>query len=150
MNVRAVIVLTSVILAGCAAVSAADRPGYATKMEDGRLWVFAEGSKAHNDFKAKGEPAQQVTRIGAGPGGVTLKGPDTETLDGYVMSKPGFVTIVRGGRLWVFRQGSKEVAEFLAKGEPAQQVTRIGAGPRGVTIRSSDSATIDAYIAARS
>jgi hypothetical protein len=45
--------------------------------------------------------------------------------------------------------GSKELEEFKQHGEPAKQVTRIGAGPKGMTIRSSDAAVIDAYLAAK-
>lgn len=63
--------------------------------------------------------------------------------------KPGFKTIVEDGRLWVFREGSKELAEFEKHGEPAKMVTRIGAGPNGMTIRSDSADTIDAYLAAK-
>jgi hypothetical protein len=63
--------------------------------------------------------------------------------------KPGFVTEVKDGRLWVFRAGSKELEAFRKFGEPAQSVTRIAAGPDGMTIRSSDAKTIDDYLAAR-
>lgn len=65
------------------------------------------------------------------------------------LSKPGFYTEVKEGRLWVFREGSKELAEFQQQGEPARQVTRVGGGPRGMTIKSSDAAVIDDYLAAR-
>jgi len=44
---------------------------------------------------------------------------------------------------------SKELEEFKKQGEPAKQVTRIGAGPNGMTIRSSDASVIDAYLAAK-
>jgi hypothetical protein len=65
------------------------------------------------------------------------------------LAKPGFYTEVREGRLWVFREGSKELAEFKQHGEPERQVTRIGGGPRGMTIKSSDVAVIDEYLAAK-
>jgi hypothetical protein len=65
------------------------------------------------------------------------------------LSKPGFYTEVKDGRLWVFRDGSKELAEFKQHGEPARQVTRIGGGPNGMTIKSSDAKVIDEYMAAR-
>lgn len=71
------------------------------------------------------------------------------TTTGSSVSKPGFYTEVRDGRLWVFREGTKELEEFKKTGEPAHQVTRIGAGPNGVTIKSSDSAVIDEYLAAK-
>ena len=65
------------------------------------------------------------------------------------LSKPGFYTEVRDGRLWVLREGSKELEEFKKHGEPAHQVTRIGAAPNGMTIKSSDAAVIDEYLAAK-
>ena len=68
---------------------------------------------------------------------------------GSQYDKPGFWTKPHDGRLWVFRAGSKELAEFQKSGEPARQVTRIGAGPNGMTLKSSDAAVIDAYVAAK-
>jgi hypothetical protein len=65
------------------------------------------------------------------------------------VAKPGFHTEIRDGRLWVFRQGSKDVEDFKKHGEPEKQVTRIGAGPKGMTIKSSDGAVIDEYLAAK-
>jgi hypothetical protein len=65
------------------------------------------------------------------------------------LSKPGFYTEVKDGRLWVFREGTKELAEFKKHGEPARQVTRVGGGPNGMTIKSSDASVIDAYMAAK-
>ena len=51
--------------------------------------------------------------------------------------------------LWVFRTGSDALGEFLASGEPAKSVTRIGAGPDGLTLRGPDRAVLDAYGRAR-
>ena len=65
------------------------------------------------------------------------------------LSKPGFYTEVRDGRFWVFRDGSKELDDFRKQGEPAHQVTRIGVGPKGMTIKSSDAKVIDEYLAAK-
>jgi hypothetical protein len=54
----------------------AAKPGFATMVEDGRVWVFREGQEM--------EPSEKsVTRVGAGPMGVTLKALDAETLDAY-------------------------------------------------------------------
>lgn len=64
------------------------------------------------------------------------------------LNKPGFYTEVRDGRLWVFRENSKALEEFKKHGEPAQQVTRVGGGPRGMTVKSSDFEVIDAYLTA--
>jgi hypothetical protein len=63
--------------------------------------------------------------------------------------KPGFYTEVKDGRLWVFKEGSKDLEEFKKHGEPAKQVTRIGGGPNGMTIKSSDATIIDEYLAAK-
>jgi hypothetical protein len=65
------------------------------------------------------------------------------------LSRPGFYTEVKDGRLWVLRDGSKDLEEFKKHRELAKQVTRIGAGPDGMTIKSSDAEIIDAYLAAK-
>lgn len=64
-------------------------------------------------------------------------------------AKPGFFTQVKDGRLWVFKDGTKELETFKKTGEPAHQVTRIAAGPGGITLKSSDAKTIDDYLAAK-
>ncbi len=61
-----------------------DRPGFETEIEDGRLWVFREGSKELEEFKKTGEPAVQFNNIGAGPDGMTVKSPSEETLNEYL------------------------------------------------------------------
>lgn len=124
-----------------------DRPGYATRVEDGRLWVFLAGSKEWKEFLEHGEPAKSVTLIAAGPDGMTIRSSDRDTIDGYLAHKSGFYTQVVDGRLWVFEEGSDDLKAFLEHGEPAKSVTRIGAGPNGMTIRSADAQTIDAYLA---
>ena len=53
-------------------------------------------------------------------------------------AKAGFVAEVKDGRLWVFRDGSKDLEEFRQHGELTKMVTRIGAGPNGMTIRAGD------------
>lgn len=68
---------------------------------------------------------------------------------GTSYSKPGFYTEVKDGRLWVFEEGSKALAEFKKSGEPAKQYTKIGAGPDGMTIKSDDAKVIDKYLAAK-
>lgn len=65
------------------------------------------------------------------------------------LNKPGFYTEVRDGRLWVLREASKELEDFKKHGELAHQVTRVGAGPNGMTIKSSDAKVIDDYMAAK-
>jgi hypothetical protein len=39
------------------------------------------------DFKKHGEPAHQVTRVGAGPNGMTIKSSDTKVIDDYMATK---------------------------------------------------------------
>lgn len=72
---------------GATDASAYAKPGFHTEMEDGRLWVFKEGSEELENYRSKGELAKHVVRPGAGPGGMTLKAPDAETLDSY-LSQP--------------------------------------------------------------
>lgn len=61
-----------------------DKPGFVTKVEDGRLWVFKEGSKELEQFEKHGEPTINVSRIGEGPEGMTLRAPSAEVLDAYL------------------------------------------------------------------
>lgn len=69
------------------AASPHDKPGFYTQIEDGRLWVFKEGSKELEQFTAHGEPAVNVSRIGEGPEGMTLKAPSQEVLEAYLAEK---------------------------------------------------------------
>lgn len=74
---------------------------------------------------------------------------DTASKGAMSLDKAGFVTAVKEGRLWVFKQGAKELDEFNKNGELAKMVTRVGAGPNNMTVRAPDAATIDAYLAAK-
>lgn len=129
--------------------SSAKAQGFVTAEEDGRLWVFRDGSKDLKEFQTQGELAKHVTRPGAGPGGITLKGPDNDTLIEYLGARPGFETKVVDGRLWVFRQGDKEWAKFNDGVELAKHVTRPGAGPLRSTLKAPDNETILDYLGAR-
>jgi hypothetical protein len=124
------------------------KPGFVTKVEDGRLWVFVEGSDALAEFEASGEPAKHVIRPAAGPRGMTIKAADTQIIDAYLAAKPGFVTDVVDGRIWVFREGCEELDEYRANGEPAKHVICPSAGPGGMTLKAPDSETIAAYVSA--
>ncbi|MFI8735677.1 hypothetical protein ACIGKM_07140 [Ectopseudomonas toyotomiensis] len=62
--------------------------------------------------------------------------------------RPGFVTEVEDGRLWVFRENSQELKNFKATGEPAKQFTDIGSGPEGMTVKSADEQTLKDYLQA--
>lgn len=123
-----------------------NKRGFVTCEEDGRLWVFTTDSSKLGEFLKGGELAKHVIRPGAGPAGMTLKSPDAETIDAYVTAKSGFVTKIVDGRLWVFREGAKELEAFAEGGELAKHVIRPGAGPLGMTIKSPDAETIDAYL----
>ncbi|MCO6455087.1 MAG: hypothetical protein J5I93_07280 [Pirellulaceae bacterium] len=68
----------------CADRSPGSQRGFVLLEEDGRLWVFRLSSPDLGEFLQAGELAKCVVRPGAGPGGVTLKAPDAETLDDYV------------------------------------------------------------------
>ncbi|MBD5772472.1 hypothetical protein IF202_15645 [Marinomonas sp. SM2066] len=61
-----------------------DIDGFTTQVEDGRLWVFEEGSEDLAFFEEHGEPAKQYTSIGTGPNGMTVKAASQETLDKYL------------------------------------------------------------------
>jgi hypothetical protein len=63
-------------------------------------------------------------------------------------NKPGFVTEVEDGRLWVFRENSQELKDFKATGEPAKQFTDIGSGPNGMTVKSAEEQTLKDYLQA--
>ena len=134
--------------ADAAAAAKYAKPGFYVALEDGRLWVLREGSEELAQFLEHGEPAKQVVRPAAGPGGITLKSVDAETLTEYLLTRSGFWVKLEDGRLWVFREGSEELAQFLEHGEPAKQVVRPAAGPDGITLKAVDAEVLDAYLAA--
>lgn len=123
-----------------------EREGFDVYPHDGRLWVFESGSQASKDFANGVEPAKSVTRILPGR---TLRSTEGETIQKYLVQRPGFFTLIEEGRLWIFREGSAEHSQFLATGEPAKRTTLIGAGPMGMTAMSADRETIDEYLAWR-
>jgi hypothetical protein len=124
------------------------KPGFVTKFEDGRVWVFRQGSKDLTGFLKDGELAKHVVRPGAGPRGMTLKAPDAETIIAYMTAQEGFITFLEDGRLWVFKTASKELPEFKKNGDLAKHVIRVNAGPLGLTLKAPDGETIDLYLKA--
>ena len=145
------------LIAGCATAAEAPmpldlaiyaKPGFVVLEEDGRLWVFREGSDEIAAFQESGEPANQVVRPKAAPGGVTVKSTESATIDEYLTTLPGFYTWMKDGRLWVFKTGSAELEKFLQTGEPANQVVRPLAGPFGLTIKAVATEVIDEYLVA--
>jgi hypothetical protein len=126
------------------------RPGFTVvPAADNRIWVFRDGSKEIEELRKHGELVKFVTRPGAGPGRMTVRAPDGDTILAYAAAREGFSTSVREGRIWVFRPGSKELAEFEKSGEPAKSVTRIGAGPLGMTVKGPDPDTITEYLCSK-
>jgi hypothetical protein len=85
---RLLFALTAALLiAACAGTAEGPgaKPGFATEVVDGRLWVFDTGSEAYAKYKKSGmEPGKFATAIGAGPDGMTVKAPDIETLNAYL------------------------------------------------------------------
>lgn len=151
-----VLLLAGALIAGCATaveqppldLETYAKPGFVVLEDDGRLWVFREGSDDLAAFQESGEPARQVVRPLAAPGGVTVKSTGSATIDEYLTTLPGFYTQMEEGRLWVFKTGSAELDSFLQTGEPAKQVVRPLAGPFGLTIKAVASDVIDEYLAA--
>ena len=72
-----------------------------------------------------------------------------DAVDGAKYAKPGYVTVVEKGRLWVFKDGSKELEDFRKHGEPTVSNMKIGAGPEGMTVKGPNMEIIDAYLAAQ-
>ena len=70
---------------------AAWKPGFAVRSQKEKdktyVWVFKEGAKELAEFDKAGTLAKHTTRLGAGPGGATLKSPDADTLDAYAARK---------------------------------------------------------------
>jgi hypothetical protein len=124
------------------------KPGFFTKIDDGRLWVCKEGTEEAETIASGGELGKRVIRPAGGPLGMTINGPDNETIDEYLTAKKGFATRLEEGRLWVFRAGSDELDEYDAGNESAKIAVRPGAGPGGMTIKSVEPETIVAYLAA--
>lgn len=62
-------------------------------------------------------------------------------------AKPGFVTFLEDGRLWVLKEGSKDLADFEKNGELAKFVVIPLGGPKGMTVKAPDKELIDEYMA---
>jgi len=86
-RISLVAVLAAAVVLPAMASTPYDKPGFVTKIENGRLWVFKEGSKELEQFEKSGEPTINVSRIGEGPEGMTLKAPSNEVIDEYLTTK---------------------------------------------------------------
>ncbi|MCC5843549.1 MAG: hypothetical protein JJU05_04785 [Verrucomicrobia bacterium] len=62
----------------------AAKPGFYTRVIDGRLWVFPEGHADHKAYLENGLPVRQVRRIAAGPLGMTVISTEVEHIDAYL------------------------------------------------------------------
>lgn len=80
-------VLAAAVVMPVLAATPYDKPGFVTRIEDGRLWIFTEGSKELEQFEQHGEPSVNVSRIGEGPEGMTLKAPTNDVIDAYMTAK---------------------------------------------------------------
>lgn len=88
--VLAVVLMSSAIAVADEAADAGSKyfkPGYVTVVEKGRLWVFKDGSKELEDFRKHGEPTVSNMKIGAGPDGMTVKGPNMEIIEAYLAAQ---------------------------------------------------------------
>lgn len=67
------------------------RPGFAVfdADDDGRLWIFRSDSPALAEYSKSKELAKFVSSVGAGPNGVTVKAPDTDTIAAYMKAYQG-------------------------------------------------------------
>jgi hypothetical protein len=63
--------------------------------------------------------------------------------------RAGFVTRVAGDKVWVFRDRTKEWADYLKSGEPAKSAFLLGQGPNGAHLWGPDLDTLEAWVAAR-
>ena len=126
----------------------ADKPGFWTKVIDGRIWVLEEGSESHGHMIKDGDIAKNITMVGKGPLGVSIRSDDKETVLKWAAKVDGFNTYVREGRVWVFKPGSEHEAEFLSVGEPAKSITKVGAGPLRSTVRAADDDVLHRFIRA--
>lgn len=84
-RIIALAALAGVLVTGLAqAASQYDKPGFVTQVEDGRLWVFKDGSPELAAMQKDGLPEKAAIRIGAGPDGMTIKGPNDDTIQAYL------------------------------------------------------------------
>jgi len=60
------------------------KPGFYTRVIDGRLWVFPEGHADHQAYLENGLPVRQVRRIAAGPLEMTVISTEAEHIDAYL------------------------------------------------------------------
>lgn len=113
--------------------------------DEGRINQFYD-YKTFASYKAVGETAYRLTRIGAGPNGETVvfglpkadkkKGANTPAAmlwDGKSEAGKFYGEMYKNNRIYVFND--KADMDFVRKvGEPVYMFTEIGAGPKGETV----------------
>ncbi len=113
--------------------------------DEGRINMFYD-RKTFDSYKAVGETAYRLTRIGAGPNGETIvyglpkadkkkgaKTPAAMFMDGKLEVTSFYGEMYKEGRIYVF-DGAKEMAHVRHLGHPSYMYTQIGAGPKGETV----------------
>ncbi len=145
IRARLSLLLSLVLLAACGASNYA-KPGFVTMRIDNRLWIFREDSPELAEFQETGEPSHCVTVTDVGPEGMTLRGPDHDTIHSYLCCREGFFVQALDGELWVFETESPELEAFLRGARPAEPATLENAGPRGLTLRGADEETLRRYL----
>ncbi|MEY4516750.1 MAG: hypothetical protein RL180_1096 [Pseudomonadota bacterium] len=73
-----------------------------------------------------------------------------ELAAGIKYNKAGFTTAIINERLWVFKEGSPELAAYTETGlEPSISASLIGEGPEGMTLKAANAEVLTAFQAAQ-
>lgn len=114
--------------------------------DDGRVYVFYDRA-LYKEFMQVKETAYRLTKIGAGPSGMTLvygltkkdkklkkKIPAIELYEGKNVPTDGFYAEMRRhGRIYVFNNWN-DMKPVRETGHPIFFYTEIGSGPKGETV----------------
>ena len=134
------------------AVQAQNNDDYYEIHHEGRIYAFSDYGP-YQIWRETGEVPLVVTRIGAGPGGETIKlqlnkteakamektvgykGAAQRLFEGELVGlESGFYgEVLRPERIWVFSSG-EDLRAFQSSGHVACGLTQIGAGPDGRTV----------------
>lgn len=75
---------------------------------------------------------------------------EAEMTAGAKYNKEGFTTAIINERLWVFKNDSKELADYKTSDiEPAISAMLIGEGPDGMTIKAANADVLAEYQAVK-
>ena len=75
---------------------------------------------------------------------------DAEFAAAEKYNKAGFTTAIINERLWVFKEGSPELAAYKDTGlEPSISASLIGEGPEGMTLKAANAEVLTAFQAAQ-